>query len=323
MALRRGFDVVALGELVIDLVPGRDAEGRPCFAPKPGGAPGNVAVGVARLGGRSAMLSKVGDDTFGRLLIETLRGAGVNAEGVLSTREGKTSLAVVTVDSAGERDFLLYREGCAESTYAPEEVAAATIADSHILHIGSLFLGEPVCGAAQRRAISLARELGVSVSVDVNLRPSLWRSVEAMRAVALEAVEDADILKVSEEELAIITQTADLDDALARIQRRGRRLTAVTFGPDGALLSAGGIRARIPGFAVNVADTVGCGDAFTASLLADLARAPADLQSQEGLARLGRRACAAGALAATSAGAMDALPTAAERDAFFASRSDR
>ena len=323
MAMGQRFDVVALGELVIDLVPEHRLDGRMAFAPKPGGAPGNVAVGVARLGGRAAMLSKVGDDAFGRLLIETLRNAGVSAEGVLSTREGKTSLAVVTVDAEGDRDFLLYREGCAESTYAPEEIAADIIADSGILHVGSLLLGEPVCAAAQRRAVRLARESGVAVSVDVNLRPSLWRSVEAMRAVALEAAEEADILKVSEEELALMAQTGDLENALARLERRGRRLTAVTFGQNGALLAARGLRARIPGFAVQVADTVACGDAFTASLLADLAAGCTDLQSQEGLAWLGRRACAAGALAAATIGAMDSLPTAADRDAFLASRAER
>jgi fructokinase len=323
MALGQRFDVVALGELVIDLVPEHGPDGRMAFAPKPGGAPGNVAVGVARLGGRAAMLSKVGDDAFGRLLIETLRDAGVGAAGVLSTREGKTSLAVVTVDAEGDRDFLLYREGCAESTYAPEEIAADIIADSRILHVGSLLLAEPVCAATQRRAVRLAREIGVAVSVDVNLRPSVWRSVEAMRTVALEAAEEADILKVSEEELALMTQTADLENALARLERGARRLTAVTFGPDGALLAAGDLRARIPGFAVQVADTVACGDAFTASLLVDLGRGHGDLQAQEGLAWLGRRACAAGALAATTAGGMDSLPTAADRDAFLVRRVER
>ena len=113
------YDVVAFGELVVDLVPARGATGEMFFAPKPGGAPGNVAVGVARLGGRSAMLIKVGDDAFGKLLIATLVHHGVATEGVLRTREGNTSLAVVTVAADGERDFTLYRKGCAESTFGP------------------------------------------------------------------------------------------------------------------------------------------------------------------------------------------------------------
>jgi fructokinase len=318
---KAGFDVVALGELVIDLVPAPGADGQPGFAPKPGGAPGNVAVGVSRLGGRAAMLSKVGEDAFGRLLIRTLEANGVDASGVLTTREGNTSLAVVTVDAEGDRDFLLYRKGCAESTYPPEELVAETIAGSRILHVGSLFLDQPLCGAAQRLAVRVAREAGALVSVDVNLRPSLWPSAEAMRAIALEAADCADILKVSDEELRMMAQTADLEEALARLDRPGRKLTAVTFGSAGALLAAGRLRARGPGFVVRVADTVGCGDAFMASLLADIAADQADLSSTAGLARLGRRGCAAGALAAMTAGAMDALPTAAERDAFLASRA--
>ena len=320
MTKDQSFDVVALGELVIDLVPARGADGGACFAPKPGGAPGNVAVGVARLGGRAAMLSKVGDDAFGRLLIETLSANGVDAEGVLTTREGNTSLAAVTVDDRGERDFLLYRKGSAESTYAPGEVAADRIARTRILHVGSLLLGEPLCGAAQRKAVDIARAAGALVSVDVNLRPTLWASPDAMRAVALEAADAADMLKASEEELAFMSETSDVEEALARLNHAKRRLTAVTFGPDGALLAAGRLRARVPGFAVKVADTVGCGDAFTASLLADVSGGSADLATEEGLARLGRRACASGALAAATAGAMDALPTKAERDAFLSRR---
>jgi fructokinase len=318
MAPRLGFDVVAFGELVIDLVPGQSADGQPCLAPKPGGAPGNVAVGVARLGGRAAMLSKVGDEAFGRLLVRTLAGYGVATDGVLTTREANTSLAVVTVAADGERDFILYRKGCADSTFAPAEVATDVIQDARILHVGSLLLGEPVSAAAQRHAVRTAREAGALVSVDVNLRPSLWRDRQEMRAVALEAAGEADILKVSEEELSIMTGAEDVEEGLARLWTPRRRLAAVTFGPRGALLATAGHRARAPGFAVSVVDTVGCGDAFTASMLADLAASPADLESPAGLATLARRACAAGALAATAAGAMEGLPTAERRDAFLA-----
>jgi fructokinase len=312
------YDVVAFGELVIDLVPARGATGEACFAPKPGGAPGNVAVGVARLGGRSAMVSKVGDDAFGKLLIATLVRYGVATEGVLTTREGNTSLAVVTVAADGERDFALYRKGSAESTFTAAEVATDIICDSRILHVGSLLLSEPVCRAAQRHAVRTAREAGVLVSVDVNLRPSLWRDRQEMRAVALEAAEEADILKVSEEELTIMTGVRDIEEGLVRLWRPRRRLTAVTLGACGALLATVERRARASAFAVTVVDTVGCGDAFVASLLADLAASQANLESPTGLERLARRACAAGALAATAAGAMEGLPTASRRDAFLA-----
>jgi fructokinase len=313
------YDVVALGELVVDLVPTRDPFGHLCFTPKPGGAPGNVAVGVARLGGRAAMLSKVGEEAFGRLLIATLAANGVSTGGVLSTRVGNTSLAVVTVAPDGDRDFVLYRNGCAESTYAPAEVAVDIIKASRILHVGSLLLGAPVPATSQRHAVHVAQEAGVTISVDVNLRASLWRDPAAMRAAALEAASIANILKVSEDELAFLTGSTNLPEAIANLWRPGLRVMAVTMGATGALLATAELRSRVPGFAVKVVDTVGCGDAFMASLLVDLAASQVNVGSTAELERLARRACAAGAITATAAGAMDSLPTAAQRDTFLAS----
>jgi fructokinase len=317
MSQPRRIDVAALGELVIDLIPARAADGSACLAPKPGGAPANVAVGVARLGRHASMLGKVGDDAFGRLLIETLAVNGVATEAVLTTRTGNTPMAVVTVAPNGEREFLIYRKGSADSTYAAEDVAADVIRSARILHVGSLWLGEPICGAAQRHAVRTAHEAGALVSVDVNLRPSLWRSVDEMRAAALEAAEEADILKVSATELALMTGTADIEEGAARLASSRRRLLAVTLGSEGALLISRDGRARIRGIEVKVIDTVGCGDAFMASLLADIAARGADFASEERLTGIGRRAVAAGAFAATAAGAMDGLPTSAQRDALL------
>jgi fructokinase len=315
------FDVAAFGELLIDLVPVRDAAGQACFAPKPGGAPGNVAVGVARLGGRAAMLTKVGEEAFGKLLVATLAGNGVATEGVVMSRDGNTSLAVVTVDADGDRDFMFYRTGCADTTYAPEEVAADIVRAARVLHIGSLVLAEPVSAAAQRHAVGLAQAAGVVVSADVNLRPSLWRDPDDMRRAALEAAGVANVLKISEEELAFLTGAADIPGGIDRLWHDGMRAMAVTKGPGGAELVTPSHRATVPGFSVKVVDTVGCGDAFMASLLADLTATGFDLSSVATLERLARRACATGALAATAAGGMESLPTQATREAFLAAHA--
>jgi fructokinase len=311
-------DVVALGELVIDLVPARTANGEACFLPKPGGAPGNVAVGVALLGGRAAMLGKVGEEAFGRLMIATLAGYGVSTQGLLTTREGNTLLAIVTLTPEGDRDFMFYRNGSADSLYTPAEVATDIIRAARVLHVGSLVLGQPLSAAAQRHAVQVAQEAGVLVSVDVNLRASLWQDPADMRAAALGAAAAADILKVSEEELAFLTGSAEIGEGIDRLWHPKLRVMAVTLGPAGAVLATSQHRVTVPGFKVKVVDTVGSGDAFTASLLTDLAVSPADLGSASGLERLARRACAAGALTATGAGAMESLPTAARRDAFLA-----
>lgn len=313
------YDVVALGELVIDLVPVASAYEAPCFAAKPGGAPGNVAVGVARLGGRAAMLSKVGEESFGRLLIDTLRRYGVATTGVPTTRAGNTSLAFVTILPDGDRDFMLYRNGCAESTYGPAELDEAVVRATRVLHVGSLILGHPVSAATQRRAVRIARESGALISVDINLRSSLWPNRQDMRAAAAEAAESANILKASRDELELLTGEPDPATAIAKLWRPDLHAIAVTFGADGAILATPQHVAAAPGFPVSVVDTVGCGDAFTASLLTDLAVSPAEINSAAGLDRLVRRACAAGALAATAAGGMDAMPTAEQRDAFMAS----
>jgi len=315
------FDVAAFGEVLIDLVPVRDAAGQPCFAAKPGGAPGNVAVGVARLGGRAAMLSKVGEEAFGKMLVETLRANAVATEGVVMSRAGNTSLAVVTVDATGDRDFMFYRAGCADTIYAPEEVAADIVRTTRVLHIGSLVLAEPISAAAQRHAVALAQAAGVAVSADVNLRPSLWRDPEDMRRAALESVAAANVLKISEEELAFLTGTADIADGLAKLWHDGLRVAAVTKGPDGADIVTPRHRAAVPGFTVKVVDTVGCGDAFMASLLTDLTATDFELGSVATLERLARRACATGAIAATAAGGMESLPTQAAREAFLASHA--
>jgi fructokinase len=319
MTTSQPYDVVALGELVIDLVPTRSAEGAHCFAPKPGGAPGNVAVGVTRLGGRAAMLSKVGEETFGRLLIDTLKSYNVATHGVLMTREGNTSLAFVSVAPDGDREFMLYRNGCAESTYAPGEVDEHAIRRGRILHVGSLILGQPVSAAAQRHAIRIAREAGALVSVDVNLRPSSWTNRDDMCAAAVEAIESANILKLSKNELEILTGVPNPAEGIAKLWRPGLRVIAVTLGSAGAVLATPHHQGAAQGFLVPVVDTVGCGDAFTASLLIDLAAPQVALESPAGLEWLVRRACAVGALAATAAGAMEAMPTASRRDALLAS----
>lgn len=318
--MTRAYDVVCFGELIVDLVPAVAADGARCFAPKAGGAPGNVAVGVAKLGGRAAMLSKVGDDAFGRLLTETLAGFGVATEGVRRSPDLTTALAVVTVAPDGDREFMFYRTGGADSTYAPAEVDAAAIAQARVLHIGSLILAEPMPAAAQHHAIGAAQAHGVMISADVNLRPSLWSDPALMRHAAIETVRAANLLKVSAEELEFLTEAKGRAHAVELLWHPGMRAVAVTLGAEGAEIYTERHRAHVPGFGVPVVDTVGCGDAFMACLLADLARGGFDLGSEAVLARLARRACAAGAIAAMGAGAMESLPTAGQLAAFLAER---
>ncbi len=311
------YDVVALGELLIDMVPLPAPAGALNFAAKPGGAPGNAAVGLAKLGRPVAMLSKVGNDAFGRLLTGTIAAAGASVEAIVVSKDHLTGVAVVTLDAQGDRDFLFYRQDCADVNYAPDEVREDLIRGARILHVNSLVLASPVSGSAQRHAMAVAREAGILISVDPNLRPLLWESREAMIAAAREVIAAADILKVGEDELQIITGIADTAAALAQVWHDGLRVVAITRGAAGATILTRADRVDVPGIAVKVVDTTGCGDSFMAAFLTGLLDSAFDL-SADNLAAIGRFACGAGAITARKPGGMDAMPTRAELAAFMA-----
>jgi fructokinase len=314
----RDIDVTCLGELMIDLVPEPSPDGDLRFVAKPGGAPGNVAVGVARLGLRSAMLSRVGQEAFGRLLLDTLDENGVDRSGVVEAANRSTGLAVVTLDPAGDRDFFFYRDTCADVDYAPGEVDEGVLSRSRVLSVGSLFLAREGSAGAQRHAIRRAKAQGILVAADPNFRRPLWKDGDAMRDAGREVVAAADIAKLSEDELALISGCGDLLDGARAVWHAGMRLLAVTQGPHGAVLFTRDDCVAIPGFAVETVDTVGCGDAFLAALLCGLL--DGGTEGRERLVEVGLKACAAGALAATRAGGMASLPTGGEVERFLAVR---
>ncbi|WP_159718190.1 carbohydrate kinase family protein [Geminicoccus flavidas] len=314
------FDVVTIGELLIDLVPLPSADGSMRFVAKPGGAPGNVAVGVARLGGRSAMLTKVGEEAFGRMLVDTLRTNGVAVDGIASTAERRTGLAVVTLTDQGDRDFFFYRDGCADSDLLPDELALDLLRDSRVCHVGSLYLAQPTSASAQRYAVAAAQAAGITVSADPNLRVHLWNDREAMLAAGREVIGQARIVKISDEELVMLTGVADTEAAIRSLWHDGMQVVAVTRGPEGAEIFTMDDHVRVDGFPVETVDTIGCGDAFMATMLAELVGRDFRLTGQDDLTAVARRACAAGALTATRTGGMESLPDQAAVDRFLASR---
>ncbi len=311
-------DVMALGELVIDLIPAPQPDGAMLFSASPGGAPGNVAAGVARLGLISGMISKLGPGGLGDLLIETLAEAGVVTASIARATNEPTALAVVSVAANGDRDFVLYRNGCADANLAVEDLPLAQLSTCRILHVGSLSLATPVSAAAQRRAVALVRESGGMVSADVNFRPALWRDLEAMRATGVEAVASADIVKVATEELETLAGTADIDAGAKALWHSRLKLLAVTRGEAGTVLFTPRHRVELAGITVPVVNTVGCGDAFMAALLAGLLEQDLAKLDEGALHRIGRFACAAGAVMAGSAGAMAAMPRRADIEALIA-----
>ncbi|WP_324668597.1 carbohydrate kinase family protein [Geochorda subterranea] len=319
--------VLVAGEALVDMVsqqPGVPLEQVVSFERCPGGAPANVAVGLARLGVPVRFVGVVGDDPFGRFLRGFLADNGVDVSGMRLTAEALTTLAFVANREGGERQFAFYRKPGADTLLRSEDLDAGTVRRAAVLHHGTVTLADEPGRSALLAALEEARAAGVTVSLDVNYRAALWgdpaRALDEMRA----AIDRADLVKVSREELALLAGRTGREGALRLLAAHRRvALLVVTEGADGSwAVGRDGQSAAAPTFAVEAVDTTGAGDAFWAALLWRLWEAAtrqgvpvveaARRMSPAELARALRFANAAGALAVRVRGAMTALPTRSE-----------
>ncbi|MGQ9491584.1 MAG: PfkB family carbohydrate kinase [Anaerolineae bacterium] len=314
------LDVVACGELLIDFVAtesGVTLAEAPAFKKAAGGAPANVAVGIARLGYRAGFMGQVGEDDFGHFLADTLAEAGVDVAGLRFSTEARTALAFVSLRADGERSFMFYRHPSADMLWRPEDVDAQYAAQTRIFHYGSISLiGEP-SRSATLAALAHARRGGALISYDPNLRLALWPSAEAARAGMLHGWQHADLAKVSEEELVFLTGETDMAAAARKLWHEKLKLLTVTRGAAGAAYFLADDAGEVPGFKVEAVDTTGAGDGFVAGLLAGLLDGGLRFERAvvEAALRLGN---AVGALTTTQRGAIPALPTRAAVEAFLA-----
>lgn len=314
------LDVIACGELLIDFVStesGVTLAEAPAFKKAAGGAPANVAVGVARLGYRAGFMGQVGDDDFGHFLADTLAEAGVDVRGLRFSTDARTALAFVSLRKDGERSFMFYRHPSADMLWRPKDVDAGYAAGTRIFHYGSISLiGEP-SRSATFTALAHARRGGALISYDPNLRLALWPSVADARAGMLAGWEHADLAKVSEEELEFLTGETDMAAATRKLWHDRLKLLTVTRGAAGAAYFLADASGEVPGFKVEAIDTTGAGDGFVAGLLAGLLDGGLQFERAvvEAALRLGN---AVGALTTTQRGAIPALPTRAAVEAFLA-----
>lgn len=303
--------IVSFGELLIDFVSletGVEVGDASGFEKKPGGAPANVAVAVAKLGQPSTFLGQVGDDPFGHHLEAVVRAEGVETRGLRFSSGARTALAFVSLRADGERSFVFYRHPSADMIMRPEDVALDLIDGQDIFHFGSITLiGEP-SRSATLAAVNYARARNLIISYDPNLRLALWQDEAAARAGMLAGLEYAHIVKVSDEELEFLTGGSDP----APLWRDGMRLIVVTYGAGGATLYTREESIRVPGFSVLAVDTTGAGDGFVAGLLVGLLE-----KGWDALPEIGRFACAVGAITTTGRGAIPSLPTRAQVEAFL------
>ncbi|MBE2271778.1 MAG: hypothetical protein IAE80_26330 [Anaerolinea sp.] len=314
------MSVAAFGELLIDFVAlesGVTVGEASGFVKAPGGAPANVAVGVAKLGVTSAFVGQVGDDPFGHFLEGVLRAEGVNTSGLRFSPVARTSLAFVSLRADGERSFVFYRHPGADMLMTPADVALNVIDDADIFHYGSITMIHEPSRSATLTAIERARAGGKFISYDPNLRLSLWESEAAARAGLLGGLPYAHLVKVSEEELEFLTGGSSPDP----LWTPELRYLVVTRGAAGATLyTREGARIDVPGFTVQAVDTTGAGDGFVAGLLVGLLERnyPTD---PETLTQIVRFANGVGALATTAKGAIPALPNRWTVEAFLAAQN--
>ncbi|KAE9466724.1 hypothetical protein C3L33_01358, partial [Rhododendron williamsianum] len=245
----------------------------PAFKKAPGGAPANVAVGIARLGGSSAFIGKVGEDEFGYMLAEILKENKVNSEGMRFDPGARTALAFVTLRSDGEREFMFYRNPSADMLLQESELDYDLIRKAKIFHYGSISLITEPCKSAHIAAAKAAKDAGVILSYDPNLRLPLWESEESAREGILSIWEMADIIKVSEEEVSFLTKGDDpsYDVVVRKLFHPKLKLLVVTQGAEGCRYFTKKFTGRVTGLKVDTVDTTGAGDAFVAGVLAQLA----------------------------------------------------
>ncbi len=301
-----------LGDAVVDLIPDGEMHYLKCA----GGAPANVAVGVARLGVPAGFIGRVGKDPLGQFMQQTLQAEKVNTDFMKLDEEHRTSTVVVGLED-GERSFTFMVNPSADQFLEVSDLPV--FSDGDILHCCSIALiNEPTRTATLTAMKKLKECEGSIVSFDPNLRESLWKSQQEMISVVMQAVALADVLKFSEEELTLLTGKATLDEAFDYItETYPEKLIIVTLGKDGAMYHFNQAHNTVAGKALKPVDTTGAGDAFVSGLLAHLAMNP-DWQQIDVLEEIIRRANASGALATTAKGAMSALPTEEQLAEFLA-----
>ncbi len=306
------FDVVALGELLIDFAPRSVNEsGYPVLSANPGGAPGNFLAALNKYGCKTAMIGKVGDDMFGRLLVRTLQDAGIETKGILSDPDQFTTLAFVSLDESGNRDFSFARKPGADTCLTPEEVDETLIAGARVFHFGTLSLTDEPAASATRHAVALAKARGLLVSLDPNLRKPLWKSEADAKAAIEWSLRQADIVKISDEEIDFLWGLSPEEGARKLLDEYGVSLAYITLGPKGCYAVTKACRVTVSSpSGIHVIDTTGAGDIFGGSAMSrflQLRKAPSELTEEE-LSGIVRFACTAASLSTQKQGGITSVP---------------
>lgn len=264
------YDIIAIGELLMDMTPVRHEEGI-SFLPNPGGAPCNFLAMAQKMGAKTAFIGKVGADQFGKTLKETVKSVGIDTKGLIMDPKTPTTLAFVHLTEAGDRSFSFYRKGCADVSLKLEEVDMAMIEEAKVFYFGSLALTDEPIKTTAVAMVKKAHELGKLICYDPNYRPLLWESEGAAVEGMKMGLDYADVLKVSDEEALLLTGKSSLESAARELGGKGIALVCVTCGEMGTLAYFKEELIEVPSIKVKVVDTTGAGDAFFGTLMQQIA----------------------------------------------------
>ena len=308
-------DVVAIGELLIDFAPvSTDDAGYPTLKAQPGGAPGNFLAALQKYGCTTALMSKVGEDAFGNLLVNTLDTLGISTKGIVKDPSVFTTLAFVTLDATGNREFSFARKPGADTRLRVEELDTALLDSCKVLHFGTLSLtGEPA-RSATKAAVAYAKEHGKLISFDPNLRKPLWPNDEVAKEQIEWSLHQADIVKISDEEIEFLWGISPEEGAQKLLREYGVRLVYATLGPKGChFANAQGYGKVASPTGIHVVDTTGAGDIFGGSAMSQFLRlnkAPEELTVEEMRAVTRFACCAASLSTQTHGGIVSVVPEA-------------
>ena len=314
-------DVVALGELLIDFAPvSTDEAGYPTLKAQPGGAPGNFLAALQKYGCTTALIGTVGDDAFGHLLKGTLDAIGIDTTGLVVDPAVFTTLAFVTLDATGNRSFSFARKPGADTCLTGDEVDKTLLDDCKVFHFGTLSLTSEPARSATQAAVAYAREQGKLISFDPNLRKPLWPSDEAAKEQIEWGLRQADIVKISDEEIEFLWGISPEEGAQKLLKEYGVRLVYATLGPKGCHVANRNGSCEVPSpTGLHVIDTTGAGDIFGGSAMSQflrLGKAPEELTVGE-LRAITRFACCAASLSTQTHGGINSVVPEAEVRAIF------
>jgi fructokinase len=308
--MEKRFDVTALGELLIDFTEnGTSEKGNPILEANPGGAPCNLLAMLNKLGKKTAFIGKVGNDSFGHMLIETVKQSGTDVTNLLTDDSVHTTLAFVHTLPGGDREFSFYRNPGADMMLRKCEVSDEIIASSRIFHFGTLSSTNEGVREATRHSIHVAKRHGLLLSFDPNLREPLWDSLDDARREIEYGLSKCDILKISDNELEFMTGTSDFDEGVRRLKENyDIKIIFVTMGKAGSRAYYKDIRAERPPFDVKTIETTGAGDTFGGCALNYILEHGIDDLTEDNLNELLTFANAGASIITTRRGALKVMP---------------